>query len=84
MSFHEEQRQIRWHDGSHRLLPLFVFEWDHAVVELGVFDPVDLRQAPPSPIHGKPQKRANRADVEFLLGQPLAGPMPRAASFDDA
>jgi hypothetical protein len=86
MSFREEQRQIRWHDGSHRSLPLFVFDWCEATIELCVFGLVDLRQSPPSPIHGKPQKRATLAEVEMLLMELERGgdPLPRVASLDEA
>lgn len=83
MSFHEEQRQIRWHDGSHRPIPLFVFEWDEVTIELCVFSLVDLRQSPPSPIHGRPQKRAALPEVEALLLREIDAP-PRVASLDDA
>ncbi|MBT8048836.1 MAG: hypothetical protein HKN57_13415 [Xanthomonadales bacterium] len=69
MPFKQEQRQIRWHDGKHRTVPLIVFEINGATVELTVMEPVGLRQAPPSPIDGKPQRRATQADVECLLAE---------------
>lgn len=65
--FDQEQRQIRWFNGEHRMVPLIVFELDGEEVELTVFDPVHLRQSPPSPIDGKPQRRAGLAEVEYLL-----------------
>jgi len=65
--FQQEQRQIRWHDGSHRTVPLILFELDKTTIELSVFDSVILRQAPPSPIDGKPQQRATLSEVESLL-----------------
>jgi len=70
--FHQEQRQIRWHDGNHRMVPLIVFDLDDTTVELSVFDPIILRQAPPSPIDGKPQQRATLTDVECLLAEALS------------
>jgi len=70
--FNEEQRQIRWHDGTHRTLPLVVFELEGVVVELTLFAPVHLRQAPPSPIDGKPQRRATLTETECLLEESLA------------
>jgi hypothetical protein len=73
--FQQEQRQIRWFSGEYRTMPLIVFDLDNAVIELMVFDPMDLRQAPPSPIDGKPQRRAGIAEVEEMLDQP---PMPSA------
>ena len=66
-SFAQEQRQIRWFNGEHRSVPLIVFELESAVVELTVFELVNLRQAPPSPIDGKPQRRATLAEAELLL-----------------
>jgi hypothetical protein len=64
--FRQEQRQIRWHDGSQKLVPVFVIEFDVHPVELTVFQRVDLRQAPPSPIDGRPQQRATITEVEGL------------------
>lgn len=71
-AFSEEQRQIRWHDGTHRTVPLIVFELAGASVELTIFEPVHQRQAPPSPIDGKPQKRATLTETECLLADPLS------------
>jgi hypothetical protein len=65
--FKQEQRQIRWHDGGHRTLPLIVVKREPYTVEMLVFDDLALRQAPPCPIDGKPQKRASRAEVEKML-----------------
>lgn len=66
--FTQEQRRIRWRDGGHRTLPVLVIEAGDAAVELLVFALVDLRQAPPCPIDGKPQRRAGIAEVESLVG----------------
>lgn len=70
--FNQEQRQIRWHTGEHRTIPLVVAELEGHVVELAVFEELDLRQAPPSPIDGKPQHRAALHEVEFLLAERIA------------
>ncbi|MDT8319247.1 MAG: hypothetical protein RQ826_01835 [Xanthomonadales bacterium] len=71
ITFKQEQRKIRWFDGSYRTMPLIVFDFEDTVmVELMVFDAVNLRQAPPSPVDGKPQPRANLAEVECLLSGP--------------
>jgi hypothetical protein len=63
----DEQRKIRWHDGGYRYVPLLVTNTDDMEVELTLFSCVDLRQAPPSPVDGRPQKRAPLAEVECLL-----------------
>ncbi len=67
LSFHAEQRKIRWHDGSYRHIPLLVTDAEGITVELALFSHVDLRQAPLSPVDGRPQKRAPLSEVECLL-----------------
>lgn len=67
LDFRNEERRIRWHDGSYRQVPLLVTDADGFAVELALFNSVDLRQAPPSPVDGKPQKRAPLAEVECLV-----------------
>ncbi|MEJ2535276.1 MAG: hypothetical protein P8008_07400 [Gammaproteobacteria bacterium] len=67
VGFHEEQRRIRWHDGTHRALQLLVTEVSGITVELALFGSIDLRQAPPSPVDGRPQRRARLYEVESLL-----------------
>ena len=61
------QRKIRWHDGSYRQVPLLVTDAEGITVELALFSTVDLRQAPLSPVDGRPQKRAPLTEVECLL-----------------
>jgi hypothetical protein len=73
--FSQEQRQIRWSDGKHRTVPLVVFELDGVSVELTIFERVHLRQAPPSPIDGKPQRRATISETECLLAESMAPPL---------
>ncbi|MEM1411582.1 MAG: hypothetical protein AAGH19_04415 [Pseudomonadota bacterium] len=67
IDYHLEQRRIRGHDGTHREIQLLVTEVNDLTVELALFSLIDLRQAPPSPVDGKPQKRANLPEVEILL-----------------
>lgn len=70
--FDQEQRQIRWFNGDYRTVQLVVFELDGVEIELTVFDPVHLRQSPPSPIDGRPQRRASLTEVECLLAGCIA------------
>jgi hypothetical protein len=65
--FRDEQRKIRWHNGDYRQVPLLVTDTEDIEVELALFSNVDLRQAPPSPVDGRPQKRASLTEVECLL-----------------
>jgi len=67
LAFDHEQRKIRWHGGSHHQVPLLVTQMDNTEVELNLFNRLDLRQAPPSPVDGRPQKRAPITEVECLL-----------------
>ncbi len=67
LSYRQEERKIRWHDGSHRLIPLVITDAEDIAIELALFSSIDLRQAPPSPVDGRPQKRAPLAEVECLL-----------------
>lgn len=69
LPFDQEQRQIRWFNGEHRTVPLVVFELEDVEIELTVFDLLHLRQSPPSPIDGRPQRRASVAEVEYLLAE---------------
>ena len=70
-AFSQEQRQIRWYDGGHRIVPLVILELGDLEIEMTVFEPVHLRQAPPSPIDGRPQRRASVSEVECLLSEPI-------------
>ncbi|MBT8063257.1 MAG: hypothetical protein HKO64_03710 [Xanthomonadales bacterium] len=67
LDFSYEERTIRWHDNSQHRLPLLVTEADGVVVELALFSSIDLRQAPPSPVDGRPQRRAAITEIEGLL-----------------
>ena len=69
LDFSSEQRRIRWHDGGYRLVPLLVVHSRDTEIELALFACVDLRQAPPSPIDGRPLKRAPMTEVECLLAE---------------
>jgi len=66
-AFRDEWRKIRWYDGSYRQVPLLVTDTEDTEVELALFSYLGLRQAPPSPVNGRPQKRASLAEVECLL-----------------
>ena len=67
ISYHHEERTIRWHDGNHRRIPLLITEADGRPVELALFSRMDLRQSPPCPVTGQAQRRAPVAEVECLV-----------------
>ena len=67
LPFQQETRRIRWHDGEYRDLELLVMEADGQAFELALMTGAQWRQAPPSPIDGKSQKRAGPDEVARLL-----------------
>lgn len=67
--FEQGERRLRFGGDRQVLLPQFRFTADGVAIELCVFGREDAREAPLSPVDGKPMKRANRRDVEQLLMQ---------------
>ena len=67
LPFTQESRRIRWHDGSGRDLEIVVLEGGGHVVELIQMIGPDARQAPPSPVDGRAQRRAGLAQVEAMI-----------------
>ncbi|GAB4187121.1 MAG: hypothetical protein Tsb002_12200 [Wenzhouxiangellaceae bacterium] len=65
--YQQEQKSIRWHNDQHRTIECLSFQAGDWRVELWLFDRHDQRQAPPSPIDGKAQRRLSVAAVEALL-----------------
>jgi hypothetical protein len=46
------------------------FEMDAQPIEATVFPPEGIRQAPVSPVDGRPMRRASALEVEALLQEP--------------
>lgn len=67
LPFTQETRRIRWHDGGARDLELIVIEGGGHCIELIQMIGRDARQAPPSPVDGRSQRRAALAEVETLI-----------------
>lgn len=65
--FDQERRCMRWHDGGWREIDVLVVEAGDDTVEMALMIGRDALQAPPSPINGKPLKRASLSEVEALL-----------------
>lgn len=65
--FTQETRRIRWHDGTARDLEIIVLEGGGHTVELIQMIGPDLRQAPPSPVDGRAQRRAALPEVEAMI-----------------
>lgn len=67
--FELTEQYISMPDGSTHEQPAFQIVLDNILIELTVFDPRGLKQAPRCPITGKPMERANLENVESLLAQ---------------
>jgi len=76
--FRQEQRRIRWHDDEHRTLAVLILDHPPFKVDMMLFEAIQLRQAPPCPIDGKPQKRAAIQEVRELLMTRQAEPVAAA------
>lgn len=67
IAFEQGERVYRYGNGREARVPLVHFEAGEVGVDLALFDRDGLRQAPLSPVTGRPAKRLNRAQVEALL-----------------
>jgi hypothetical protein len=72
LPFTQETRRIRWHDGSARDLEIVVLEGGGHAVELIQMIGPEARQAPPSPVDGRPQRRAALPEVEAMIADDSA------------
>jgi len=61
------ERRQKLNNGERVSLPVFGFEAGGATIELTIFNPLDEREAPPSPVDGRPLRRAGPTEVQFLL-----------------
>ena len=57
----------RLHKDNPKGVPGFLLDWKGVAIEMLVFPYDGLRNPPPSPVDGKPMKRARIAEVEALL-----------------
>ncbi len=69
--FTPAQRRIRWYQNTFRTIQLLQLDWRGYACELCLFSTVDLRQSPPSPVDGLPQRRASRQQLLAMLREPL-------------
>jgi hypothetical protein len=61
------ERRYRLHRGGQQTQPAFRFVAGDVEVELTVFSETGLRQAPLSPVDGRPMRRASLREVDELL-----------------
>lgn len=63
------ERRVRLDPERIRALPSVRFQVDDQPVEATVFPPLGIRQAPVSPVDGRPMRRANALEVQALLAE---------------
>ena len=64
------ERRVKLNAERVRAFPGVRFEMDDQPIEATVFPTDGIRQAPVSPVDGRPMRRANAFEVEALLQQP--------------
>lgn len=65
--YEEATRRLKRVDGARADYPVFRFVAGALRIEATVFPAMDIRQAPASPVDGRPIRRANLREVESLL-----------------
>jgi hypothetical protein len=61
------ERRLRLDAARFRAYPGLRFEWDRQMIEVTVFPTDGIRQAPVSPVDGRPMRRADTAELEQLV-----------------
>lgn len=67
--FETTERRLKLGNGDHACLPVFRFDAGDHHIDLTVFAPLAEREAPRSPVDGRPMRRAGQAEVQSLLAQ---------------
>ncbi len=65
--YDQYERRIRFSGNRDLRLPGFRFTADNTIVEALVLTPTEAREAPLSPVDGRPMLRANTRDIQQLL-----------------
>lgn len=68
--FDQLDKRLRFGGERYRQVPTYAFQVDDAIVELSVFSQEQRREAPISPVDGRPMSRATLAEVTALLANP--------------
>jgi len=63
------ERRLKFGSEQVRAFPGVRFDMDEQSIEATVFPPDGIRQAPVSPVDGRPMRRANALEVAALLGE---------------
>jgi hypothetical protein len=68
--FEATERRLKMAGGDPVCLPAFRFAAGETRIDLTVFGPLAEREAPLSPVNGRPMRRAGPAEVRALLTEP--------------
>lgn len=71
--YEQTDRRLRFGGDRQESFPAYRFTADNVPIELCIFDRLEAREPPLSPVDGKPMKRANLREVENLMSE-AAGP----------
>ncbi|MCP5159363.1 MAG: hypothetical protein H6974_08015 [Gammaproteobacteria bacterium] len=69
--FEAADRRLRFSNGDLTCLPVFRFSSGNHGLDLTVFTLLAAREAPRSPVDGRPMRRASLVEVQALLGEDL-------------
>ena len=69
ISFEETSKRLRFGGERNEMAPVYGFVAEDTAIELTVFTPAAAREAPLSPIDGRPMKRAPLKEIEPLIEQ---------------
>ena len=68
--FETTEHRLKMASGDQVCLPVFRFAAGETRIDLTVFRPLAEREAPLSPVNGRPMRRAGPAEVQALLAEP--------------
>jgi hypothetical protein len=67
--FKTSERRLKMANGASLCQPVFSFTAGDTLIDLTVFGPLAEREAPRSPVDGRPMRRASLAEVQALLAE---------------
>lgn len=72
--YEQSDRRLRFGGDRYETFPVYRFTADEIAIELCIFDRRNGREAPLSPVDGRPMKRASLREVESLVAQAASPP----------
>lgn len=70
VEFRLSERKVRWCNGRTESIPVFSFECKSTMVEVLAFPLTALREAPASPLDGRPMRRISHRRLQELIAAP--------------